>query len=58
MKNPIMIRQYSCDDAQDLASIFYHTIHNINSNDYSEEQINAWVPLESLETDCLVERVA
>lgn len=50
MKNKIIIREYDCKDAQDLADIYYHTIHNINSKDYSEEQINAWAPPSSLES--------
>jgi putative acetyltransferase len=49
MSKKIIIRQYDCSDAQDLANIYYHTIHNINSKDYSEEQINAWAPSSSLE---------
>ena len=49
MNKKITIRQYDCIDAQDLANIYYHTIHNINSKDYSEEQINAWAPSSSLE---------
>lgn len=45
----IIIRQYTSEDAQDLANIYYNTIHNINSQDYSEEQVNAWAPTSSLE---------
>lgn len=50
MSKKIIIRQYDCSDAQDLANIYYHTIHFINSKDYSEEQVNAWAPSFSLET--------
>ncbi|MCE3046467.1 GNAT family N-acetyltransferase [Legionella sp. 16cNR16C] len=49
MKNKITIRQYKENDAQDLAGIYYNTIHNINIRDYSPEQINAWAPSTSLE---------
>ena len=49
MSKKITIRQYDYSDAQDLANIYYYTIHNINSKDYSEEQINAWAPSSSLE---------
>ncbi len=45
----IITRQYTSDDAQDLANIYYNTIHNINSQDYSEEQVNEWAPSSSLE---------
>ena len=36
----IQIRKYQPSDAQALANIYYHTIHNINIRDYSEQQIN------------------
>ncbi|STX81620.1 N-acetyltransferase GCN5 [Legionella busanensis] len=49
MSEKIIIRQYDCNDAQDLVNIYYHTIHNINSKDYSEEQINIWAPSSSLD---------
>ena len=31
-----------------LASIYYQTIHNVNSQDYSQEQLDAWATSESL----------
>lgn len=49
MINEIIIRQYIPDDAQQLADIYYYTIHNINVQDYSEDQVNAWAPSSSLE---------
>lgn len=47
----IVIRLYNEADASALAAIYFNTIHNINSKDYSPEQINAWAPVSSLETD-------
>lgn len=49
MTTEIIIRQYIPDDAQHLADIYYYTIHHINVQDYSDEQINAWAPSSSLE---------
>jgi putative acetyltransferase len=49
MSNQIIIRQYIPSDAQDIASLYYNTIHIINSKHYSEEQINAWAPWSSVE---------
>ncbi|STX81498.1 N-acetyltransferase GCN5 [Legionella busanensis] len=49
MTTEIIIRQYIPNDAQDLTNIYYYTIHNINIQDYSEEQVNAWAPSFSLE---------
>lgn len=45
----VVIRDYQADDAQDLANIYYNTIHSYNSKDYSQEQVNAWAPESSLE---------
>ena len=44
----INTRKYQPSDAQALADIYYHTIHNVNARDYSEAQINAWAPESSL----------
>ncbi len=38
----MQIRQYKSSDCKQLAELFYQTVHNINSKDYSEEQVNAW----------------
>lgn len=45
----INIREYKANDAQACANIYYNTIHNINTNDYSAEQVNAWAPYQSEE---------
>ena len=45
----INIRTYQKSDAEAIASIYYNTIHNINTRDYSKEQINAWAPYASVE---------
>ncbi len=49
MNPKITTRPYQASDAEALASIYYNTIHHINSRDYSIEQINAWAPASSLE---------
>ncbi len=49
--NKILIKSYEEKDAPFLASIYFNTIHNINIKDYSPEQINAWAPLSSVETE-------
>lgn len=45
----ITVRPYQASDAESLASIYYHTIHQINSKDYNEEQIASWAPKSCLE---------
>lgn len=49
--NQVQIRKYQESDSRFLAEIYYHTIHNINTRDYSEEQVNAWAPTSCLELD-------
>jgi putative acetyltransferase len=45
----ILVRDYQQGDAAVLAAIYYHTIHCINSSDYTETQIHAWAPASSLD---------
>lgn len=51
MKDKIEIRKYRPQDAKELANIYYYTIHNINTRNYSEEQVNAWAPASCLELE-------
>lgn len=48
-KQQIEIREYLPNDAQELASIFYNTIHQINIQHYNQEQVDVWAPKASLE---------
>ncbi|MDE7329555.1 MAG: GNAT family N-acetyltransferase [Clostridia bacterium] len=36
------IRQYEPTDCENLAKLFYDTVHTINAKDYSQEQLNVW----------------
>jgi len=47
----IIVRKYKKTDAKEIAEIYYNTIHKVNITDYTDEQVNAWAPLESLQTD-------
>ena len=51
MKKEIFIRDYRPEDVQALANIYYNTIHRINIQDYTEEQVDVWAPITSLETE-------
>lgn len=51
MKQQIIIRKYQPEDAQALAQIYFNTIHLINSQHYTKEQVDVWAPVTSLETD-------
>lgn len=36
------IREYKLADCEQLAELFYNTVHSINAKDYAEEQLNVW----------------
>lgn len=55
-ENGISIRTYRECDAKELAEIYYHTIHQINSRDYSKDQLEAWAPKESVEAEGWLEK--
>ncbi|WP_419886556.1 GNAT family N-acetyltransferase [Paenibacillus sp. B-A-8] len=40
------IRAYQESDISQLISLFYETVHSVNKQDYSQEQLDAWAPNE------------
>lgn len=40
----MMIRAYRPSDCQELAQLFYETVHAVNARDYTPEQLDAWAP--------------
>ncbi len=36
------IRKYKQSDCEELAKLFYHTVHTVNAKDYTEGQLNVW----------------
>lgn len=38
----MIIRKYQESDFNEIARLFYDTVHTINRKDYSEEQLNVW----------------
>lgn len=36
------IREYKSADCEQMAELFYNTVHSINAKDYAEEQLNVW----------------
>ena len=38
------LRRYKKSDIPQIASLYYDTIHQVNSKDYSPSQIQAWAP--------------
>jgi putative acetyltransferase len=41
-KEKILIRKYRVEDAEDLANIYYNTIHLVNIRDYNQQQVDVW----------------
>lgn len=38
----MLIRGYRPSDCQELAELFYNTVHRVNAKDYTKEQLDAW----------------
>ncbi len=36
------LREYKATDCEQLAKLFYNTVHSVNAKDYTEEQLNVW----------------
>lgn len=42
MEKKILIREYQPSDCEELAGLFYNTVHTVNARDYTKEQLNVW----------------
>jgi len=40
----IYIRKFELSDLLEIYQLFYETVHEINKQDYTEEQLNVWAP--------------
>lgn len=38
----MIVRNYMPSDCQQLAELFYETVHTVNGKDYTEEQLDVW----------------
>lgn len=38
----MVIRKYEPSDCNELAELFYNTVHTVNAGDYTQEQLNVW----------------
>lgn len=38
----MIIRKYQPSDCKELTELFYNTVHNVNANDYTKEQLDVW----------------
>lgn len=51
MKKTIRLKAYHPEDAKALAALFYHTVHQVNAQHYTAEQLAVWAPASSLEPE-------
>lgn len=42
MRYQIIIRRYKNTDCQKVSELFYETVHHVNAQDYTDEQLFAW----------------
>lgn len=40
----MFLRKYRAEDCEELARLFYDTVHTVNAMDYTKEQLDAWAP--------------
>lgn len=38
----MIVREYKLSDTEEIMKLFYNTVHEINIQDYTHEQVNAW----------------
>lgn len=38
----MLIKEYQPSDCNELAELFYNTVHTVNAKDYTKEQLDAW----------------
>ena len=36
------IRKYQLSDCKEIADLFYNTVHTVNAEDYTKEQLDVW----------------
>ena len=40
--NKLIIRKYKSSDCEQIARLFFETVHSVNAKDYSPEQLDVW----------------
>lgn len=38
----MQLREYQSSDCEQLAELFYQTVHSVNAKDYTKEQLDVW----------------
>lgn len=42
VRNKMQLREYITSDCEQLAQLFFHTVHSVNAKDYTKEQLDVW----------------
>ncbi|WP_282940116.1 GNAT family N-acetyltransferase [Paenibacillus sp. RC67] len=40
------VRRFQASDINQIVTLFYETVHSVNGRDYSQEQLDAWAPVD------------
>ena len=40
------IKTYEIGDTEEIIKLFYNTVHKVNIRDYTQEQVDAWAPVD------------
>ena len=38
----MLLRKYKTSDCEEMAELFYQTVHHVNARDYTKEQLDVW----------------
>ena len=38
----MLLREYITSDCEQLAKLFFQTVHSVNAKDYTKEQLDVW----------------
>jgi N-acetylglutamate synthase-like GNAT family acetyltransferase len=41
------VRNYEIEDTEQIIKLFYETVHEVNIQDYTKAQVDAWAPVDS-----------
>jgi putative acetyltransferase len=46
----VKILKFKDTDTEEIVSLFYETVHSVNSKDYSQSELDAWAPRDEKES--------
>lgn len=49
-RQKVKIIKFNESDLKEIVSLFYETVHSVNSKDYSKAELDAWAPIDEKES--------